>query len=148
MKEYQLCVQYSRISAYLDTWEGSVLKPGRRISSVNIPWIEELWGKTFVSVFKGYEPNTIAVLAEDIAAVAGVVIAGTGIGLSAYTGVWRVYTNYSVTTKWCTSSGSRLMKGNILPRLISNSVPKNTRMNLIATVDPKEISRPTGYPHY
>ena len=39
-----------------------------------------------VSVFKGYEPNTIAVLAEDIAAVCGVLIAGTGIGLSAYTG--------------------------------------------------------------
>jgi len=37
-------------------------------------------------IFKGYEPNTIAVLAEDIAAVLGVIIAGTGIGLSAYTG--------------------------------------------------------------
>ncbi|KAL5271571.1 hypothetical protein ACHWQZ_G002008 [Mnemiopsis leidyi] len=47
----------------------------------------ELEGVSFFHyIFKGYEPNTIAVLAEDIAAVCGVLIAGTGIGLSAYTG--------------------------------------------------------------
>ncbi|XP_063689606.1 proton-coupled zinc antiporter SLC30A9, mitochondrial-like isoform X2 [Bolinopsis microptera] len=35
-------------------------------------------------IFKGYEPNTIAVLAEDIAATLGVVIAGTSIGNPMY----------------------------------------------------------------
>ena len=47
----------------------------------------------FVSVFKGYEPNTIAVLAEDIAATLGVVIAGTSIGLSAYTGELELFSD-------------------------------------------------------
>eukprot|EP00116_Pleurobrachia_bachei_P007874 sb/3468136/ len=37
-------------------------------------------------ILRGHEPNTIAVLAEDIAATVGVLIAGVGIGLSAYTG--------------------------------------------------------------
>ena len=51
-----------------------------------------------VSVFKGYEPNTIAVLAEDIAATLGVVIAGTSIGLSAYTGELELFSDVSSRT--------------------------------------------------
>jgi len=47
----------------------------------------------FVSVFKGYEPNTIAVVAEDIAATLGVVIAVTSIGLSAYTGELELFSD-------------------------------------------------------
>ena len=41
---------------------------------------------TLPAVIHGNEPNTSAILAEDCAAVGGIFIAGTALGLSIYTG--------------------------------------------------------------